>query len=81
MNNRRNELKKYGITFRVDEDFVNDFFELKDAVERSQKLLDCERSELDGDLRALAGAGWISIDDVRYVENNFIYSNRGFQNV
>lgn len=73
------DLKPYGIKFRVDDIFVQDFFALKEAWERGQKFLDCERSELDGDLRALAGAGWISIDDVRYVEKNFIYSDIGFQ--
>lgn len=75
----RAELKKYGITFRVDDDFVKDFFALEEARARGQKHLDCERSELDGDLRCLAATGWISIDDVRYVERNFIYSDEGFR--
>ena len=75
----KSELKKYGITFRVDDVFVKDFFALKDAWERGQEFLDCERSELDGDLRGMANAGWISIDDVRYMEKNFIYSDEGFR--
>lgn len=77
--NRKAELKKYGINFRVHDDFVKDFFALKEAWERGQKFLDCERSELDGDLRGMANAGWLSIDDVRYVERNFIYSDEGFR--
>ena len=77
MSNRA-ELKKYGIDFRVDDAFVQDFFALKEAWERGQKHLDCERSAIDGDLRCLANADWISIDNVRYVEDNFIYSDVGF---
>ena len=64
MSNRA-ELKKYGINFRVDNDFVKDFFALKETWERGQKHLDCERYELDGELRCLANAGWISVDIIR----------------
>ena len=73
------DLKAYGINFRVDEFFIKDFFALKEAWKRGQRHLDCERSELDGDLRCLAAADWISLSDVRYVEENFIYSDRGFR--
>ena len=80
MERSADNLKKYGIHFCVDDIFVKDFFALKEAWESKSRLLDCLQIQLDSDLRALLGAGWISLSDVEYIENNFIFSNRGFEN-
>ena len=61
----RIELKKYGIDFRVDDAFVQDFFALKEAWEEKSHLLDCFQTQLDSDLRCLSCAGWISVDIIR----------------
>lgn len=73
------KLKKYGITFQVDEIFVEDFFALKEGWEQMSSVLDCLQTQLDSDLRALLNAGWISLADVKYVEEQFIYSDVGFR--
>lgn len=73
-----NDLQKYGIRFRVDDAFIADFFALKEGYVQKLSCLDCLKDELIGDLHALYSAGWISLEDVRFVESHFIYSDKGY---
>ena len=73
-----NDLQQYNIRFRVDDAFIRDFFALKDGYEKKLPCIDCLKDELVGDLHALYTAGWISLEDVRFVESQFIYSDEGY---
>ena len=73
-----NDLSQYNIRFRIDDAFIRDFFALKEGYEKKLPYIDCLKDELVGDLHALYAAGWISLDDVRFVESKFIYSNERF---
>ena len=72
------DLQPYGIHFRVDDAFIVDFFALKEGYEKKLSYIDCLKDELIGDLHALYAVGWISLDDVRFVESKFIYSDEGY---
>ena len=73
-----NDLSQYNIRFRVDDAFIADFFALKEGYEKKHPCIDCLKDELVGDLHALYAAGWISLEDVRFIESKFIYSDEGY---
>lgn len=75
----RADLKPYGITFRVDDQLIEDFCLLKDGWERKSSLLDCYQDQALSDIHALERCGWITRADMEFFEDNFIYSDKGFQ--
>lgn len=73
------DLGRYGITFRVDRSFVLDFFALKEGYETMAANLDILRQRLEHDLSVLYATDWISFSDVRFANENFIWSDKGFR--
>lgn len=70
-------LKKYGIDFYVEKSLENDLFALIDGVNNNVSYIDCLRDELLSSVHASYNAGLLSVEQAEFIEQNFIFSNRG----
>lgn len=73
-------LKDYGIDFNVSKTLETDFFALIDGVNNGDSYIDCLRDELLSSVHASYSAGLLSAQQAEFIEQNFIFSNRGIQN-
>ena len=68
------DLKAYGIDFPIDAALREDIEAFLKAKEAGKKLLDCEASEIDGDIRARLNAGMLSRQQADFLYENFVYN-------
>ena len=73
------ELRQYDVNFRFDNEFVENFFALKESWEHNAPDLKDIQAKAKHHLYELNNPGcWISWYDVEWFEENFIFSDRGF---
>lgn len=73
-------IKALGIDFHIDKSLKNDLYALIEGIQNDVSYIDCLRDQLLSGVHASYNAGLLTADQAKFIEQNFVFSDRGISN-